>query len=143
MIEAGYLWGLRRKMRRVLVGCRRLIVGGGNRDLMMADLGYRMVFGCENPGLDTVVAAAGMVVLGRHIRTVAAHFEVDTVALACESLSLLVETEILQGMNLTWWSAVRTRGIVATRALLGRRALLRVATIKVILWLALTTVLGL
>ena len=87
MIGAGCLWGLRRKRRRVLADCRRLIVGGGNRNLMRLGPGYRMVFGCEDRESDVVVAAAGTVVLDRHMDPVAAHFEVDTVALGCESLS--------------------------------------------------------
>lgn len=88
MLVAGCLWGLRRKMRRVLADCRRLIVGGGNRGLMRAGPDYRMVFGCENRELDIVIAAVGTAVLERHMKTVAARFGVDTVALACESLSL-------------------------------------------------------
>lgn len=88
MIGAGCLWGLRRKMRRALADCRRLIVGGGNRDLMRVDPGYRMVFGCEDRELDIVIAVAGMVVLDRHMKTVGAHSELDTAALGCVSLSL-------------------------------------------------------
>ena len=88
MIGADCLSGLHRKMRRVLAGCRRLIVGGANRDLMTADPGYWMVFGREDREMHIVVAAAGMVLLDCHMKMVAAHFEVDTVALGYESLSL-------------------------------------------------------
>lgn len=59
-------------------------------DLTRADAGCLMVFDCGDPEVDIVVvaaAAAGMVVLDRHMRTVAVHFEVDTVALECESLA--------------------------------------------------------
>lgn len=55
-------------------------------DLTRADAGCLMVFDCGDPEVDIVVAA-GMVVLDRHMRTVAVHFEVDTVALECESLA--------------------------------------------------------
>lgn len=92
MIGAEYLWGLRRRMRRVLAGCRRLIVGGGNRDLMRAGLGDWMEFDCEGRESDTVLVAAGILVLGRHTRTVAAHFEADTGALGCESLWVSVKS---------------------------------------------------
>lgn len=88
MIGAGCLWGLRRKMRKALADCHRLIVGGGNRGLRRAGPGYRMVFDCEDPELDIVLAAAGMVVLDQHMKKVGVHFEVETVALECESLSL-------------------------------------------------------
>ena len=85
---ADCLWGLRRKMRKALADCHRLTVGGGNRGLRRADPGYRMVFDCEDPEFDIVVAAAGMVVLDQHTRTVGIHFEVEIVALGCEILSL-------------------------------------------------------
>ena len=87
-IGAEFLWGLRRKMRRVLAGCHTLIVGGANSGLMRADRGCWMVFDREDPELNIVVAAAEMVALDRHMERVAAHFEVDTVALGCESLLL-------------------------------------------------------
>lgn len=87
MTGVGYLWGLRRKTMRVLAGYRMWIVGGGNRDLMRADLGYRKVFGYAHREVDTVVAAAGMVVVDRRMKMVEAHFEVDTAALGCENLS--------------------------------------------------------
>ena len=63
-------WGLRRRMRIVLVGCRTLIVVDGNRDLMMAGAECLTLSGCESPELDTVVvvaAAAEEVVLDRHM----------------------------------------------------------------------------
>lgn len=93
MSAAEYLWGLHTRMRIVLVGCRTSIAVGESRDLMRAGAGYLTVSGCEDPEVDivvvvVVVAAAETVVLGRHMRKVAAHFEVDTVALVRESLSL-------------------------------------------------------
>lgn len=88
MIGAECLWGLRRKMRRVLADCRTWIVGGGNRNLMGAGPGYQMLFGYEDCELDIVLAAAGMVVLDRHMKMVAARFELGTAALGCESLWL-------------------------------------------------------
>lgn len=88
MLGAGCLRSLRRKMRKVLAGCRRLIAGGGNRGLMRAEPGYRMVFGCEHLELDTALAAAAMVMLDRHMKTVEVHFGVDTVVWGYESLSL-------------------------------------------------------
>lgn len=88
VIGADYRWDLRRKMRRVLADYRKLTVDGGNRDLTMADHDYRMVFGCEDRELDIVLAAGGMVVLGRRMKMVVARFEVDTVALGCGSLAL-------------------------------------------------------
>lgn len=142
MIEVGCLWDLHRRMRTVLVGCRMLIAVDGSRDLMKVDAGYQTVSGCEHHEMDVVVAA-GMGVLAHHMRTVVAHFEADIVALGCESLSSLVRSRILGAMDLTWWSAVRTRGIVATRTLLRRWALLRITTVIAILGLALATILGL
>ena len=89
MSGAGYLWGLRTRMRTILVGGRKLIAVGGNRDLMRADAEYLTVSDYEDPEVDIVVAAAAeMVVLDRRMRTAAAHFEVDIVALDCEDLSL-------------------------------------------------------
>lgn len=88
MSAAGYLWGLRTRMRIILVDCRKLIAVGENRDLMRADAGCLTVSDYEGPEMDIVVAAAEMVVLDRHMRTAAAHFEVDIVALECEGLSL-------------------------------------------------------
>ena len=91
MSGAGYLWGLRTRTRTILEGCRKLIAVGGNRDLMRADAEYLTVSDYEHPEVDIVVvvaAAAEMVVLDRRMRTAAAHFEVDIVALDCEDLSL-------------------------------------------------------
>lgn len=90
MSAAECLWGLHTRMRIVLVGCRTLIAVDESRDLMRAGAGCLTVTGCEDPELDIVVAAAAAetVVLGLHMRKVAAHFEVDTVALVCESLFL-------------------------------------------------------
>ena len=88
VIGTDCLWGLRRKMKRVLADYRTLIVDGENRGLMMADPGFRMVYGCEDPGLDIVLAVGEMVVLDRHMKTVVARFGEDTVALGCESLAL-------------------------------------------------------
>ena len=95
MTGVGCLWGLRTKTMRVLVGCRMSIVGGGNRDLMRVGLDYRKVSGCEDREVDIVaavvvvaVAAVGMVVVDRRMKTVEAHFEEGTAALGCESLSL-------------------------------------------------------
>ena len=88
MSGAGYLWGLHTRMRIILVGYRRLIAVGGNRDLLRGDAGCLMVSDYEDPEVDIVVAAAEIVVLDRHMRTAAAHFEVDIAALECESLSL-------------------------------------------------------
>ena len=47
-----------------------------------------MVSGCENRDLGIVVDAIGVLVLERHMKMVAVHFEADTVALGCESLLL-------------------------------------------------------
>lgn len=58
-------------------------------DLTRADAGWLMLSGCGGRGADIVLAAAGVVVLGRHMKTVAVHFEVDTAVLGCESLSLV------------------------------------------------------
>lgn len=91
MSAAECLWGLHTRMRIVLVGCRTLIAVGESRGLMKAGAGCLTVSGCEDPEEDIVAAAAAAaetVVLGLHMKKVAAHFEVDTVALVCESLSL-------------------------------------------------------
>ena len=48
-----------------------------------------------------------------------------------------------QEIDLTGWNAVRTRGVKATRPLLGWWSLLWIATIIAILCLALATILGL
>ena len=88
VIESECRWGLRRKMRRVLADYRRLIVDDENRDLLMADPDFRMVFGYEDRGLDTVVAAGWMAVLDRRMKMVVGRFEGDIVALGCESLTL-------------------------------------------------------
>lgn len=88
VIESECRWGLRRKKRKVLADYRRLIVDGENKDLLMAGPGFRMVSGYEDRGLDIVVAAGEMAVLGRRMKMVVARFEEDTVALRCESLAL-------------------------------------------------------
>ena len=51
-------WGLRRRMRIILAGCRTWIVVDGSRDPMMAAAECLTVSGCENPELDTVVVVA-------------------------------------------------------------------------------------
>ena len=58
MFAAECPWGLRRRMRIILAGCRTLIVVDGNRDLMMAGAECLTVSGCGSPEVDTVVAAA-------------------------------------------------------------------------------------
>ena len=91
MFGAGCLWGLRRKMKIILVGCRTLIVVGGSKDLMRADVDWPTLSECEDREMDIVAVAAGeRVALDRHMRMVAAHFEVDTVLLEGESLLLWV-----------------------------------------------------
>ena len=146
MSGAGYLWDLHRMMRIILAGYRKLIAVGESMDLMRVDAGYLTLFDCEDHEVDIVVVAvvvavavavaAEMTVLGRHMKTVVVRFEADIVASASESLPLLVRG-VFSEMSRTRWSAVWTGGIVATRALLW------IATFITILWLALTTVLGL
>ncbi len=46
MLAVGCLWGLRRRMKRVLVGYHMLIAVGGSTDLMTAAAGYLTVPGC-------------------------------------------------------------------------------------------------
>ena len=72
------------------MGYRTLIAVGESKDLMTADAGCLMVFCCEDPEVGMLVAAAvaEMAVLDQHMKMVVAHFELDTVALECESLSL-------------------------------------------------------
>ena len=143
MLGVGCLWGLRRRRKIVLAGYHTLIAVGGSTDLMTAGAGYLTVSGCEDREVDIVGVAAEMVVPDRHMKRVVVHFVEDTVVLECENLSLLTRTRKLREVNRTWWSAVRTRSIVATRTLLGRWALRRIATIIAILWLTLTTILRL
>ena len=68
-VECG--WGLRRRMRIILAGCRTLIVVDGSRDPMMAGAECPTISGCESPELDTVVvvvvAAAENLVPDRHM----------------------------------------------------------------------------
>ena len=88
MSAAECLSGLHTRMRIILVGCRTLIAVDASRDRMRAGAGCLTVPDCEDREVGIVAAAAAeMVVLDRHMRTVAVHFEVDTVALECESLS--------------------------------------------------------
>ena len=153
MPGAGYPWDLRKTMRITLAGYRKLIVVGESTGLMRVDAGYLTLFDCEDHevGIAAVVvvvvaaaaaAAAEMAVPGRHMKTVAARFEADIVASASESLPLSVR-RVRRDMNPTRRSATWTWGIVATRALLGRWALLWIASFIPILWLALATVLRL
>ena len=67
MVGAGCPWGLHRRMRIILAGCRTLIVVDGSRDLMMAGADYLTVSGCESPEVDTVVAAAENLLPDRHM----------------------------------------------------------------------------
>ena len=86
MFGAGYLSDLRRMMRIILAGYRKLIAVGGSTDLMRVDAGYLTLFGCEDHEVDIVVAAAEMAVLDRYMKTVVAQSEADIVASTSESL---------------------------------------------------------
>ena len=99
MFGVGCLWGLRRRKRIVLVGYRKLIVVGESMGLMRADVGHLRVSGCADREMNTVVvvAATETVVLDRYMRMVVVHFEVDTVALECGSLSWSVKRRMLPG----------------------------------------------
>ena len=102
--EVGYRWGSRRKMRIILAGYRTLIAVGGSRGLMRVDVGYLTVSCCEGHEVSiaavavavavvVVVVAAETMKFDRHMKMVAAHFEVDTEALECESLPSLVKVK--------------------------------------------------
>ena len=58
MFGAECRWGLRRRMRITLAGCRTLIAVDGSRGLMMAGGECPTLSGCESPEVDTVAAAA-------------------------------------------------------------------------------------
>ena len=58
MFGAERRWGLRRRMRIILAGCRTSIVVDGSRDLMMVGAECLTVSGCESLEVDTVVVVA-------------------------------------------------------------------------------------